>query len=117
MWRTFRPPPREDGARPDADRAGRGVARRGSATSPSLRLRAQIGQVASRRLWRQNVGTTLSVLLMAAARLAALDDRVAGPRGAVRVDEARVELRRRRVGRRVELVDEERADAAVRLGQ
>src|SRR4249919_532311 len=106
MWRTFRPPPREDGARPDEDRAGRGVARRGSATSPSRRLRAQIGQVASRRLWRQNVGTAPSVLLMAAARLAALDDGVAGARRAVRIDEARVEERRRRVRRGVVLVGE-----------
>ncbi len=92
MWRTLQAAAASaTGARPDDDRAGRGVARRGSATSPSLRLRAQIGQVASRRLWRQNVGTAPSVLLVAAARLAALDHVVARALRAVRIDQARVE--------------------------
>jgi hypothetical protein len=61
MRRTRRSPLRDaEGRRPDEDRAGRGVARRGSATRPAFALRAQIGQVASRRLWRQNVGTAVS---------------------------------------------------------
>ena len=67
-----------DGARPGRrPRRARRRPARLEPPRPRLRLRAQIGQVASRRLWRQNVGTAPSVLLMAAARLAALDDVVA----------------------------------------
>jgi hypothetical protein len=60
MWRTRRSPAARDGgrrfdgvltARDSGRRAGRG-----GVTAPAL-LREQIGQFASRRLWRQNVGT------------------------------------------------------------
>jgi hypothetical protein len=43
-------------ARDSGRRAGRG-----GVTAPALALREQIGQLASRRLWRQKVGTHRSV--------------------------------------------------------
>src|SRR6188508_326137 len=98
--------------RPDDDRAGRGVARRGWATCSRLALREQIGQVASSRLWRQNVGTAPEAngLLVADARLALLHHRVARSLGPVGVDEARVERRVRGQGR-AELVHVQPLDA------
>src|SRR4051794_20719548 len=84
-----------------------------------------MGQLASRRLWRQNVGTRPQsrtegasranrLLPAAGARLALLHDRVARALGAVRVDEAGVEVVAR-AERRVELVDVEPLDPTVGL--
>src|SRR4051794_3072759 len=84
-----------------------------------------MGQLASRRLWRQNVGTRPQsrtegasranrLLPAAGARLALLHDGVARALGAVRVDEAGVEVVAR-AERRVELVDVEPLDPTVGL--
>src|SRR3954452_4017742 len=116
MRRTRRSPAaRADGRRlPGVETArdsGRRAAR-GGVTAPAFALREQIGQFASRRLWRQKVGTrpqsrtesacraVRRVLPVAGAPRAVLHDAVAGALGAVRVDEAGVEGVAR-AGRRV----------------
>src|SRR3954469_5759485 len=129
MRRTRRSPAaREEGRRLDGDEtardSGRRAGRAGVTESPRL-LREQMGQLASRRLWRQNVGThpqsrtegtcrANRLLPVAGARLALLHDGVARALGAVRVDEAGVEVVARAEGG-VELVDVEPLDPAVRL--
>src|SRR3954454_18353695 len=129
MRRTRRSPAaRDEGRRLDgvetARDSGRRAGRAGVTESPRL-LREQMGQLASRRLWRQNVGThpqsrtesayrANRLLPAAGARLALLHDGVARALGAVRVDEAGVEVVAR-AERRVELVDVEPLDPAVRL--
>src|SRR4051794_41282404 len=66
MRRTRRSPPaRDDGRRLDGVETARDSGRRagrGGVTAPALALREQIGQLASRRLWRQEVGTPPPVL-------------------------------------------------------
>src|SRR4051794_5446988 len=72
MRRTRRSPAaRDEGRRFDGVETARDSGRRGGVTAPPL-LREQIGQLASRRLWRQKVGTgPLSLGPMPAARRAA----------------------------------------------
>src|SRR3954462_6832948 len=131
MRRTRRSPAaRADGRRlPGVETArdsGRRAAR-GGVTAPAFALREQIGQFASRRLWRQKVGTrpqsrtesacrAVRRLAVAGPRALALHHGVAGALGAVRVDQAGVEVVAGAEGR-VELVDVEPLDPAVGLRQ
>src|SRR3954449_3939762 len=131
MRRTRRSPAaRADGRRlPGVETArdsGRRAAR-GGVTAPAFALREQIGQFASRRLWRQKVGTrpqsrtesacrAVRRLAVAGPRALALHHGVAGALGAVRVDQAGVEVVARAEGR-VELVDVQPLDPAVGLRQ
>jgi hypothetical protein len=60
MRRTRRSPPERDGLRFAGALAERGAGRRvglAGLTAEGSRLREQIGQFASSRPWRQNVGT------------------------------------------------------------
>src|SRR3954469_19972398 len=131
MRRTRRSPAaRADGRRlPGVETArdsGRRAAR-GGVTAPAFALREQIGQFASRRLWRQKVGTrpqsrtesacrAVRRLAVAGPRALALHHGVAGALRAVRVDQTGVEVVARAEGR-VELVDVEPLDPAVGLRQ